>query len=44
VVQLAQIGASQVPEPVAFIFQSHSTVAGLPQAQRWRGPRPQTMA
>lgn len=44
VVHVAQIGASQVPERLVGTFQSHSTVAGRPQAQRLRGPLEQTIA
>jgi hypothetical protein len=44
VVQLVQIGASQVPDRRSGILQSQSRVAGAPQAHRLRGPPEQTIA
>jgi hypothetical protein len=45
VAQRSQIGASHVPLSRAGTFQSQSSVAGRPQAQRLVGRRlPQTMA
>jgi hypothetical protein len=44
VVHRAQIGASQVPLQRLGTFQSHSSVAARPQAQRLRLNVPQTIA
>lgn len=44
VVQLLQIGASQVPLFFLSTFQSQTRVADRPQAQRWRRAGPQTIA